>query len=338
LKIVQISTNTIPVPPIDYGGKQRDIYYLTEGLIRRGHEVILYAKKGSKSSAKTYEFPSDDPKEQLDFIINTMPDDVDIIHDHYGIVAEANPPIPTIRNAHGQKKVRGQICVYVSKRILRTAANREGYYVHNGIGLQDYTFRKEKKDYLLFIGRMNAVKGVHHAIQVAKKTGRKLIIAGPVRNRREIEYFEKKVKPKLTNKIQFVGPVGGEKKQDLLSKAYCVLFPSTWNEPFGLVPIEALACGTPVLGLKYGAVPEVLKGFPNLLCDDVKVMIKKVKAGTFPSPDACRKYVAKRFSDDVMTENFIKLYEKILRTKEYKIKSNSAWMKRKLKMELPNNK
>ena len=262
MKIVQISTNTIPVPPIDYGGKQRDIYYLTEGLIRRGHEVILYAKKGSKSSATTYEFPSDNPKEQLDFIIQTMPNDVDIIHDHYGIVAEANPPIPTIRNAHGEKKVKGQICVYVSKRILKTAANKKGYYVHNGIGLQDYTFNKDKEDYLLFIGRMIHKKGVHHAIKIAKKTGRKLLIAGPARNQREKDYFEKKVKPHLNDQIQYVGPVGGKAKQELLSKAYCVLFPSIWNEPFGLVPIEALACGTPVLSLNYGAVPEISRAFP----------------------------------------------------------------------------
>lgn len=333
MKIVQISTNTVPVPPIDYGGKQRDIYYLTEDLIRRGHEVILYAKKGSKSSAKTFEFPSDDPKEQLDFIIKTMPKDVDIIHDHYGIVAEANPPIPTIRNAHGEKKVKGQICVYVSKKILKTAGKNKGYYVHNGIGLKDYKFRKKKDDYLLFVGRITHVKGVHHAIKVAKKTGRKLIIAGPVRNNREKEYFEEKVKPHLNDQIKYVGSVGGKKKQDLFSKAYCVLFPSIWNEPFGLVPIEALACGTPVLALKHGAVPEVLKGFPELLCNDVKEMIKKVKSGkNFPRPKACRRYVKKHFSDKVMTINFLKLYKKILRKKKYKVIKNSEWTKRKKKL------
>lgn len=330
MKIVQISTNSVPVPPIDYGGKQRDIYYLTEDLIRRGHEVILYAKKGSRSSAATYEYPSDDPQEQLDFIIRTMPDDVDIIHDHYGIAARANPPIPTIRNAHGDQRVTGQICVYVSKRILKTAGKNAGYYVHNGIGLEDYRFSPKKEDYLLFIGRISKIKGVHIAIKVAKKTGRKLIIAGPVRNKKDEQYFLSEIKPHLNKKIKYVGSVGGEKKQKLLSKAYCVLFPSIWNEPFGLVPIEALACGTPVLALKYGAVPEVLKGFPKLLCRDAKEMIKKINSGKhFPSPAKCRKYVERNFSDHVMTDNFLKLYQNILQRKTYIIDYHSEWMIRK---------
>lgn len=93
LKIVQISTNTIPVPPKDYGGTQRDIHYLTENLVRRGHEVILFAKEGSSAQAtQIFEYPSNNPKEQLEFIIKNIPDDVDIIHDHYGIVARATPP------------------------------------------------------------------------------------------------------------------------------------------------------------------------------------------------------------------------------------------------------
>lgn len=95
MKIVQVSTNSLPVPPEDYGGTQRDIHYLTEELVRRGHEVILFAKKGSKCHAtKTFEYPTDDKDEQLDFIIKNMPSDVDIIHDHYGIVARANPRSP----------------------------------------------------------------------------------------------------------------------------------------------------------------------------------------------------------------------------------------------------
>ena len=330
MKIVQISTNTVPVPPIDYGGKQRDIYYLTEDLIRRGHEVILYAMKGSKSSAKTFEYPSDDPKQQLDFIIQTMPEDVDIIHDHYGIVAEANPPIPTIRNAHGYQKVVGQICVYVSKKMLKTIGNNKGYFVHNGIGLRDYPFSQEKEDFLLFLGRMEENKGVHLAIKVAKKTGRKLIIAGPIRKKRESEYFHAKIAPELNDQIIYIGSVGGEKKQQLLSKAYCVLFPSVWNEPFGLVPIEALACGTPVLALKYGAVPEVLKGMPKFLCKNTQEMITKMNyIKKLYSPEECRRYVEKNFTDQVMTDHFLQVYDKILREKEYKVIRNSEWTKRK---------
>ncbi|MFD0694246.1 glycosyltransferase family 4 protein [Paenibacillus sp. GCM10027628] len=333
LKIVQISKNNLPVPPIDYGGTERDIYYLTEELLRRGHEVILFAKKGSKTRAKIFEYPSDNEKEQLDFIIRNLPKDVDIIHDHNGIVAAANPPIPTIRNSHWKKIPKGQIPVYVSETILRTVGKEKGFYVHNGININDYKFSDKKDDYLLFIGRMSQDKGVHLAIEVAKKTGRKLILAGPQRSKKEVRYFNTVIKPKLSDRIVYIGSVGGEEKQNLLSKAYCILFPSIWNEPFGLVQIEALACGTPVLTFKHGAAPEVLKGFPGLLCNDVGEMIEKVKSGeSFPSPTACRKYVSKHFTDKTMTDNFLKLYKTILNKNIYKIIPDSEWIKRKKKL------
>lgn len=327
MKIAQISTNTIPVPPKAYGGTQRDVYYLTEELVRRGHEVILFAKKGSEAQAtETFEYPTDDPEEQLDFIMRNLPDDVDIIHDHYGIVAKANPPIPTIRNSHSKGVTGVQIPVYVSKTILKRYGKNKGYYVHNGIRVNDYSFRKKKSNYLLFLGRLIEQKGVHLAIQVAKKTGKKLIIAGTLNDKK---YFNSKIKPHLNKRIRYVGPVGGKTKQNLLSKASCVLFTSTWNEPFGLVLIEALASGTPVLGFKKGAVPEVLKGLPQLLCNNTKDMISKIQnRRNFPSARRCRRYVRTNFSDSIMTDNFLKLYRKIIKGEKYKIIKNSTWNKK----------
>ncbi|WP_284637726.1 glycosyltransferase family 4 protein [Paenibacillus silviterrae] len=336
MKIVQISTNSLPVPPKDYGGTQRDVYYLTEELVRRGHEVILFAKKGSNTLATaTYEYPSNSRKEQLKFIMRHMPKDVDIIHDHYGIVSKASPPIPTIRNSHS-KAVRGvQLPVYVSKTILKKYGKNKGYYVHNGIRLSDYVFRETKQDYLLFLGRIMNPKGVHLAIEVAKKTGKQLIIAGTLNNNTMYkEYFRKRIKPHLNDQISFVGPVGGKMKQELISQASVVLFPSTWDEPFGLVLIEAMACGTPVLGFKKaGAVPEVLKGMPQLLCDDAADMADKVKSREeLPSAQECRAYVDKYFSDKVMTDNFLDLYNKVIDEKLYKIKRNTGWIKLKKAM------
>ncbi|MFD2612382.1 glycosyltransferase family 4 protein [Paenibacillus gansuensis] len=331
LKIVQISTNSLPVPPIDYGGTQRDVYYLTEELVRRGHEVILFAKKGSNTRAtETYEYPSSDKREQLEFIMRHLPKDTDIIHDHYGIVAKANPPIPTIRNSHSKTVEGVQIPVYVSETILKTYGSNKGYYVYNGIRLSDYKFSRKKKDYLLFVGRVSRMKGVHLAIEVAKKTGKKLLIAGTLNdNANYIEYFNTEIKPQLNDQIRYVGPVGGDKKQELLSNASCVLFPSTWDEPFGLVLIEALACGTPVLGFKYaGAVPEVLGGLPQLLCKDADEMAEKVLSRkNFPTARECRRYVRHHYSDKIMADNFLKLYKRIIRKKEYKLISNSKWNK-----------
>ncbi|WP_138755433.1 glycosyltransferase family 4 protein [Paenibacillus sinopodophylli] len=331
MKIVQVSTNTIPVPPKDYGGTQRDVYYLTEELVRRGHEVILFAKEGSTAGAtQTFEYPSNNPKEQLDFIIKNIPEDADFIHDHYGIVAQANPPIPTIRNSHSKGVSRVQLPVYVSKTILRKYGKNKGFYVYNGIRVEDYEFRKKKSGYLLFLGRLIEQKGVHLAIKVAQKTGRELIIAGPLNDRK---YFNAKIKPHLNKRIRYIGPVGGSKKHELLAGASCVLFTSTWDEPFGLVLIEALASGTPVLGFKKGAVPEVLKGLPQLLCSNTRVMVSKIRnAKRFPSPHRCRRYVRRHFSDSVMTDQFLKLYAKIIKGNKYKLIKNSAWNKRKAKL------
>lgn len=131
----------------------------------------------------------------------------------------------------------------------------------------------------------------------------------------------------MNKRIQFVGPVGGTKKQKLLSEASCVLFTSTWDEPFGLVLIEALASGTPVLGFKKGgAVPEVLSGLPVLICKNTKNMISKVKhQKKFPSANRCRRYVKANFSDRVMTSKFLKLYKKIIKKNKYKLLKNTSW-------------
>ncbi|NIK70650.1 MULTISPECIES: glycosyltransferase family 4 protein [unclassified Paenibacillus] len=333
MRIVQISTNTIPVPPKDYGGTQRDVHYLTEELVNRGHEVILFAKKGSTSNAtQTFEYESDDPKKQLDFIIKNLPPDVDIIHDHYGIVAKANPPIPTICNSHS-KGIKGdvQLRVYVSKFILRKYGKRKGYAVHNGIRMEDYTYTKDKQNYLLFMGRLIKEKGVHLAIKVAKKTGMRLIIAGTMNDK---AYFNAKIKPHLGKKISYIGPVGGDRKRELLANASCVLFTSTWDEPFGLVLIESLASGTPVLGFKKGGVAEVLKGMPQLLCKTTSEMARKVKyrKKLLPRSSECRRYARSRYSDRIMTDGFLNLYQKIIDKKLYKIKKNTLWNRREAKL------
>ncbi|MFC4810847.1 glycosyltransferase family 4 protein [Paenibacillus sp. GCM10023250] len=337
MRIAQISTNTIPVPPKDYGGTQRDVHYLTEELVRRGHEVFLFAKKGSTSNAtQTFEYESDDQTAQLDFIIRNMPPDIDIIHDHYGIVAKANPPIPTICQSHSKRiKSNVQIRVYVSKFILRKYGRGKGYAVYNGMSMDDYTFKKKKQKYLLFLGRLIKEKGVHLAIKVAKKTGRKLIIAGTLNDRK---YYNAKIKPHLGKKIRYVGAVGGSRKRALLANAHCVLFTSTWDEPFGLVLVEAMASGTPVLGFRRGAVPEVLRGMPRLVCNTTTGMAAKVRnRKRLPSARALRRYARTRYSDRNMTDAFLKLYRRVINKKLYKIRKNTLWNRRKAKLEPTSN-
>ncbi|WP_336776486.1 glycosyltransferase family 4 protein [Paenibacillus sp. MMO-58] len=332
MRIALISTNTIPVPPKGYGGTQREVHYLTEELVKRGHEVFLFAKKGSSSNAtRTFEYESNDPKEQLDFIIKNLPPDVDIIHDHYGIVAKANPPIPTIGQSHS-KGINSsvQIPVYVSKFILRKYGKRRGYAVHNGIRMDDYTFKTKKQNYMLFLGRLIEKKGVHLAIKVAKKTGKRLFIAGTLNDKK---YYNSKIKPHLGKNIRYVGIVGGDRKRRLLANASFVLFTSTWDEPFGLVLIESMASGTPVLGFRKGGVAEVLRGMSQLLCRTTSDMAAKVNnRKKLPAARKLRRYVRARYSDIILTDSVLKLYQKVLDNNLYKIRRNTLWNQRKAKL------
>jgi glycosyltransferase involved in cell wall biosynthesis len=334
MKIVQISRSTSSMAPsIDVDGERQGIHDLTEELIRRGHKVFLFAAKGSRTSAKLYEYPSEDSRERLDYIIRNLPKDVDIIHDHDGMVAKTKPPVPTIRSLEERSKSKKQILVYPSKTVLGKKGERKGYFVHPGVRVQDYRFCRRKGPYLLYLGPIAKGKGVHIAIEVARKTGRRLIIAGPISDKKGNKYFRRCITPHLGSNVMYAGIAEGEMKQKLLSEAYCVLFPSTRKEPFVKLLIEALACGTPILGFKKGTVPEVLKGVKELVCKDTKDMVRKVKSGNaFPKPAVCRRYVAEHFSDVHMADGYLKLYRKVIRGKKYKVVRHSQWVKRRRKL------
>ncbi|PLR80326.1 glycosyltransferase family 4 protein [Bacillus canaveralius] len=315
MKIVQISSPTFVTPPIDYGGIQREVYYLTNQLVEMGHEVILYGKKGSACKGKVIEYP-EDCESLLSFVLETLPEGVDIIHDHKGFVAEAQLNIPTICTSHTTKARKIPSPVYVSKAVLLEKAKGKGEFVHNGLNLDDYPFCRKKDNYLLFLGRINENKGTHFAIEVSKETGIPLIIAGPVQQD-GVEYFKEKVQPFIDNKlIRYVGPVGGEQKLNLIKKAKFVLFPITWFEPFGLVPIEAMACGTPAICFRKGGVVETMQGFPELLCDTKKEMIKIIRKNKSPDPQKMRQYVEKHFSINMITRKYLKLYKRTIQTYE----------------------
>lgn len=190
--------------------------------------------------------------------------------------------------------------------------NNRGHFVYNGLSPGDYEFSYRKSSVMVFMGRILREKGVLHAIEIAEKTNRKLIIAGPVK---DPALFRKEILPRIRNNpnIKFVGPVGGKRKQKLLKYAACILFPTVWEEPFGLVMIEAMACGTPVIALNRGAVPEVMAGFPELICRSVPEMIAKVKQGRYPDPAALRQYVLSRFSTSRMTDSYLSVYQKAMK-------------------------
>jgi glycosyltransferase involved in cell wall biosynthesis len=183
--------------------------------------------------------------------------------------------------------------------------------IHHGIDMSDYRFQHMKQPYLSFIGRLAPVKGPHLAIEVAKKTGIPLKLAGEVQPMYK-SYFEAEIKPQLDGHfIEYIGEADLAAKNELLGNSLAMLFPIQWNEPFGLVMIEAMACGTPVIGLKRGSVPEVVRdGVSGFVCESVEQMVQAVRDLSI-SPRLIREYARENFSVEVMTKKYLELYESI---------------------------
>ncbi|MEC0236419.1 glycosyltransferase [Paenibacillus kribbensis] len=317
LTIVQVISNypnAQPVPSIK-GGTEKVVYELTEELVRRGHHVTLFAARGSRSSARLITYPKGLKHDQIyQYVLQHMPPGTQIIHDHTfrSALGRKKLPCPSICTVHLPVKKHGKNPVFVSKRARQLMGGGKGSYVYNGINTHEYEFSSEKHGYLLFMGRIIRNKGVLQAIQVAERTGKRLLIAGPIK---APIYFRQEIQKRIQHnpKIHYVGAVGGEQKQQLLKHAECLLFPTLWEEPFGLVMVEAMACGTPVLALKNGSVAEVLSGFPQLICKSVGQMERKVQQKYYPSPAQLRQYVTQRFTNKQMTDKYLKLYRQIIR-------------------------
>jgi glycosyltransferase involved in cell wall biosynthesis len=184
--------------------------------------------------------------------------------------------------------------------------------IHHGIDTNLYRFVPHKQQYLSFIGRIAPVKGTHLAIDVARRTGIPLKIAGEVQPTHQ-DYFEKKIKPQIDGKlVEYVGPADLQAKNELLGNSMAMLFPIQWGEPFGLVMIEAMACGTPVLAMPGGSVPEVVRdGVSGYICRSVRAMAERVRSLDI-DPMAVRRYVEENFSIDKMVRHYIALYQETL--------------------------
>jgi glycosyltransferase involved in cell wall biosynthesis len=315
MKIVQVAPNIIPIP--GSGGIERIAYNLSDELVRRGHEVYVYALAGSNSKAIIIPyghrgFSRDNIK---DFVIQTLPDDTDVIHDHTHnlVIGREYLAMPTVSTIHTEwgLKIPVKCPVYVSNtKLLQSPNHYKGAYVHNGIDLDGYPFEKKKDDYLLFLGRIDREKGVGDAVRLAERTGMRTIIAGPIWDRELYRELYPRIE-KAAN-ISYVGEVHGVKKQNLLMHAKWLLFPTACEEQFGLVLVEALACGTPVAAYGRGAVPEVLQGLPQFICDELNGMERLVKGKSLVPPEALREYVSMRYTKEKMTDKYLELYARAI--------------------------
>jgi len=340
MRIAQLAQICVPVPPAKYGGTELIISLLTEELVRRGHKVTLFAAGDSKTSAKLhYSYKTavgiekDTPitelasvSEAFSYIKNDG--NFDIIHNHagwWGITLAQYAQIPIVTTLHNDYLPLGtpafeyfkNSCYYVAisenQKRLNAGLNFAGV-VYNAIDTGHYQVEEQKNDYLLFFGNICKEKGVDTAVKVAKDLNKNLILSGKIDKGPQQDFFEAEVKPDVDGKqIIYYPPVDHKTKQAFFAQAKCFLFPIDWEEPFGLVMLEAMASGTPVVAYKRGSVPEVIRdGKTGFVVESYEAFLAAVKKIGHISPDDCRRHVEKYFSVKTMTDNYLAVYEKIL--------------------------
>ncbi len=339
MRIAILSPPWFPVPPPRYGGIEWIVALVADGLAERGHDVTLFASGDSVTKATLASVFSEAPSEfigqssyELHHALSCYEraDDFDVVNDHsgaLGAVLGATVSTPVVHTVHGPLDRRsGELYQQVSR-----VAPRVGFIslsmnqrapqpdlpwvanCPNALNLTSYPVHPHRGEYLLFIGRMSPDKGCHRAVEVAMEAGLPLKIAGKMQERLEEEYFDAAVRPHLGPDIEFLGEVSHDEKVDLLQNARATLFPIKWQEPFGLVMIESMACGTPVIATRWGAVPEVIEhGRSGIIVDDYREMVDAIAEADALEPLECRRYAEERFSAARMVADYERVYERVV--------------------------
>lgn len=337
MKIALIAPPHIAVPPADYGGTELFVAQLAEGLQKAGAQVIVYANAEStvnverRSLYKQSQWPIKNTEHALiratnheSWAIQDAAKECDIIHvqSAHALTFSRFVDKPTVLTLHGPHDPKlSQFYGYypdvyyvaISNSQCESETMPRIRTIYHGVDPSQYTFREQKQRYLSFIGRLALTKGAHLAIDVARQTGIPLKIAGDVQPQNR-EYYEKKIRPQIDAEfIQYIGTADFKTKNELLSNSIAMLFPIKWREPFGLVMVEAMACGTPVLATPGGSVPEIVRdGISGYICRNVQQMIERV-SNLDLNPAKVRHYVEENFSIDRMVKSYLALYEDALR-------------------------
>ena len=343
MRIAQVAPLIESVPPQLYGGTERVVSYLTEELVRLGHDVTLYASGDSLTSATLR--PVCDralrlSKIQRDYLVhhilmvNRVFDEAhlyDIIHFHLDYIhfplarLRGTPHVTTLHGRQDIHDLQSLYSEFAEMPIVSISDAQRGPLpeanwqatVYNGIPEKLLTFYPEPGDYLAFLGRVSPEKGVDTAIEIALALGMKLKIAAkidPVDER----FFTERIKPLLDRPgIEFLGEINEREKNHFLGKARALLFPIDWPEPFGLVVVEAMACGTPVVAFPRGSVPEIVRDrVSGFIVDNVKQAIAAGGAVGSLSRANCRRAFEERFTSRKMAEGYLKVYRNLLATRQ----------------------
>ncbi|MGH7700975.1 MAG: glycosyltransferase [Gemmatimonadales bacterium] len=283
------------LPVEGYGGPPRVVLALVRGLAVLGHRVTVLAQPGSRvPEAKVVEVPPRALKGATD-LERFIPGDSDVFHAHFPVSGSPGG-VPFVQTAHSNLKAGAAVpphTIFLSRDHARRHGSQT--FVYNGLDPAEFIFRRRKEQWDLFLGKLHSSKGYHWAVEAAKQTGRRLIVAGGWR-------------PTFTGTVKYVGEVDGKRKAALLARARCLWMPAQWDEPFGLPIIEALFSGTPVLGTPRGALPELVIDDVGALCDSLEAMIAAAAAIDTRSPEACRARAERHFTHLAMADEYVRMY------------------------------
>jgi glycosyltransferase involved in cell wall biosynthesis len=346
MRIAQVAPLFESVPPARYGGTERVVFWLTEELIRRGHDLTLFASADSRTAARlspvlrralrlsgsTIADASALHAVAVKRAIETTPG-FDLIHAHVDWVGPALASFsrsPLVTTLHGRLDVpeaRAMAAAYPEAPLIAiSSSQRSGLphanwagTIHHGLPLESVTFQEDKGGYLLFVGRISREKRPDLAVLAAHATGLPLRIAAKVKgNAEDCAYWQDELLPLLTKygeHVELIGEVGEERKRELMAGARALLFPTDWPEPFGLVAIESSAAGTPVIAFPNGALPEIVEhGRNGFLVQSLDEMIEAIRSLDTLDHRECREVVRERFTVARMADDYETTFHRLART------------------------
>jgi glycosyltransferase involved in cell wall biosynthesis len=341
MRIAMVAPLAESVPPSHYGGTERVVSVLTEELVRRGHDVTLFASADSVTTATLVPCARQGLRRDplvTDYLAYTMTqlgivhrhaDEFDLVHNHLDYVAFATAQLdrtPTVTTTHGRldlPEVRRVYADFVEQPLVAISNDQRAYLpdatwaatVSNAVDLANYRFRSEPGDYLVFLGRISPEKRPDRAIEIARDVGMRLVMAAKV-DAVDRDYYEHAIAPVIRanpSLVEFVGEVNEVEKDALLGEAWAYLFPIDWPEPFGLTMAEAMATGTPVVAYRAGSVPEVVEhGVTGFVCTTAGEMAAAVGRVGEISRSACRERVERLFSPAAMADGYERAYPAVL--------------------------
>jgi glycosyltransferase involved in cell wall biosynthesis len=343
MRIAQVAPLYERVPPLSYGGTERIVSYLTEELIRQGHQLTLFASGDSltegdliASCDRSFRLNPDCVDYLAHYVLQLeqvfqLSNSFDVIHFHIDYLhfpLFRRQGIPNVTTLHGRLDLADLVPLYREFNDMAVVSisnaqrnplpwlNWQGT-VYHGIPVELYERKRDQGSYLAFLGRISPEKRVDRAIEIAKLVNMKLKIAAKI-DAVDRAYTEREIRPLLDHPlVEFIGEIGEREKQEFLGNAYALLFPIDWAEPFGLVMIEAMACGTPVVAFLRGSVPEVIDhGVTGFIVQSIEEAVVALERIQHFDRERCREVFEQRFSATRMANDYVKIYEKALASRD----------------------